>query len=266
MDEYLAFARELADLAGDTIMPYFQGNFESEFKSDDTPVTEVDRRTEKRLREQIDKAWPDHGIIGEEYGVKEGTSEWTWVLDPIDGTVSFMHGVPLFGVLIALTMEGEPHLGIMHFPALQETLWAVKGGGCYYKGRRAQVRPCANLKDATLCSSGLHNTDIQWPDGPPAGQPCIHFAPLVRRVRQYRAWTDCFGHSLIATGRTDIMVDPVMAPWDVAALVPVLEEAGAKVTDLDGNREDILNRGSLVSTAGAIHEEVLQILRGEQSD
>ena len=262
MQEYVDFALELARAAADVILPFYQGTFEVEMKDDRSPVTEADRRAEAAMRERIEQRYPEHGILGEEFGEKRSASKLKWILDPIDGTVSFVNGVPLFGTLVALAEAGEPLLGVIHFAALDETVWAAKGHGCFYGKKPAAVRRCERLADAVVCASGMHETDIVNPKGPTDGRPVAALGALIRRAQNFRGWGDCYGHALVATGRADVMVDPVMSPWDIAAIVPVIEEAGGKVTDLDGNRDGIIERGSLVSSAGAIHEEVLSLLRG----
>ena len=263
MQEYVDFALELARAAADVVLPFYQGTFEVEMKDDRSPVTEADRRAEDLMRERIEQRYPEHGILGEEFGEKRSASKLKWILDPIDGTVSFVNGVPLFGTLVALAEAGEPLLGVIHFPALDETVWAAKGRGCFYGKKPAAVRRCERLADAVVCASGMHGTDIIInPNGPTDEKPVAALGALIRRAQNFRGWGDCYGHALVATGRADVMVDPVMSPWDIAALVPIIEEAGGKVTDLDGNRDGIIERGSLVSTAGAIHEEVLSLLRG----
>ncbi len=269
MQEYIDFALELALAAADVILPFYQGTFDVEMKDDRSPVTEADRRAEALMRERIEQRYPEHGILGEEFGEKRSASKLKWILDPIDGTVSFVNGVPLFGTLVALAEAGEPLLGVIHFPALNETVWAAKGRGCFYGKKPAAVRRCERLADAVVCASGMHGTDVEIinnPNGPFDDEldekPVVALSALIRRANNFRGWGDCYGHALVATGRADVMVDPVMSPWDIAALVPVIEEAGGKVTDLDGNRDGIIESGSLVSTAGAIHEEVLNLLRG----
>ena len=265
MQEYVDFALELARAAADVILPFYQGTFEVEVKDDRSPVTEADRRAEAAMRERIKQRYPEHGILGEEFGEKRSASKLKWILDPIDGTVSFVNGVPLFGTLVALAEAGEPLLGVIHFPALDETVWAAKGRGCFYGKKPAAVRRCERLADAVVCASGMHGTDVEIiinSDSSTDEKPVAALGALIRRAQNFRGWGDCYGHALVATGRADVMVDPVMSPWDIAALVPIIEEAGGKVTDLDGNRDGIIERGSLVSTAGAIHEEVLSLLRG----
>ena len=266
MQEYVDFALELARAAADVILPFYQGalDVKVELKDDRSPVTEADRRAEAAMRERIEQRYPEHGILGEEFGEKRSASTLRWILDPIDGTVSFVNGVPLFGTLVALAEAGEPLLGVIHFPALDETVWAAKGRGCHYGGKPAAVRRCERLDEAVVCASGMHGTETDTTANANEldNKPVAALSALIRRAKTFRGWGDCYGHALVATGRADVMVDPIISPWDVAAIVPVIEEAGGKVTDLDGNRDGIIERGSLVSTAGAIHEEVLSLLRG----
>lgn len=261
---HVDFALELAREAGRTIMPFFRGDYATEIKPDASPVTEADRGAEQVMRRRLAERFPDDAVLGEEFGSHAPAgSARRWILDPIDGTVSFINGVPLFATLVALEVDAEPVLGVAHFPALDETVWAARGLGCHFGEDLARVRPCASVKEAVVCASGMHGTDVLYPDGPTEGEPRAGLGALIRRAHAYRGWGDAYGHVLVATGRADVMVDPVMAPWDIAALVPIVEEAGGRLTTLAGGRENVIDGGSLISTAGPIHEEVLRILAGD---
>lgn len=198
-----------------------------EYKADRSPVTEADRETERLLRRRIADAYPEHLIAGEELGLPAEEGEWTWVLDPIDGTKSFVHGIPLYTVLVALLHNGAPVLGVIHNPALAETVSAAVGAGCTLNGEPCHVRRGPSLEDAEVCTSDFLAL---------ARDAAAVHERLVAAAPFGRTWADAYGYLLVASGRIDIMVDPKMAIWDIAPLYPVIEEAGGRITDLGGNR------------------------------
>lgn len=251
------FARRLAVEAEAVILPYYHGHFSVELKGDASPVTEADRAAERRIRSLIAEAYPDHAVLGEEYGESgPHKSSHRWVIDPIDGTVSFTCRVPLFGTLIALEVEGEPVVGVAHFPALAETYWGVRGEGAFRGGTPIRARRCERLSDAVLCATGFHSSDLSGTGEP----PLVSWPPLLRAVKLFRGWGDCYGHALVASGRADAMIDVVMRPWDNAALIPILEEAGASVSSIEGRTDDLVRAGSLVSCAPGLQAELLEVL------
>ncbi len=255
--EWLECARTLAKEAEEVILPIYASDFEVEFKDDRSPVTDADREAEKRIRARLAELYPDHAVLGEELGVSgPPDARVRWLIDPIDGTVSLTRRVPLFGTLIAVVENDEPVVGVAHFPALGSTAWACKGGGAYLDGARIHVSDCDRLEDALVCATGFHESDL---DGSEA--PLGHWTSLLRAAGNFRGWCDCYGHVLVAAGRADAMVDFVMQPWDNAALIPILREAGATVTTLDGKSDDLINGGSLVSAAPGIHRAVLNELK-----
>jgi histidinol phosphatase-like enzyme (inositol monophosphatase family) len=252
LDELLTMALSLAQEAGAITLQHFGGVLSSETKDDGTPVTEADRAAETLLRTRIEDRFPDHGILGEEFGETNSGSSVRWILDPIDGTRSFKRGVPLYGVLIGIEMDGDPVVGVAHFPALNETVGAAVGHGCHWNGRRTRVSKVASLSEA----AALTTDPVELLEGPPARG----WERLVRETSLARTWGDCYGHILVATGRAEIMVDPVLSPWDAAPFVPILQEAGGRFTDLEGTvRTD---GGSGISTNGILHGEILEILQG----
>ncbi len=249
LTEILEFAVDLAWHAGHIALGYFQTDVVADAKADGTPVTIADRETEQYLRSAIRERFPEDGLVGEEYGEDEGTGERAWVLDPIDGTKSFVRGVPLFGLLIGVTIERRPVVGVMHFPALGETVAARQGGGCFWNGRRVSVSQETELSSALVSLSEVPE---------PGSEAASTLDPLLRRVGVRRTWGDCFGYSMVASGRAEIMVDPEANPWDLAAIQPIVQEAGGRFTSLDG-RESIWS-GSAVATNGHLHDEVLELL------
>jgi len=241
----LSAARE----AGEVTLRYFLKNLAVETKADLSPVTIADRESEQVLRQRIEQRFPDHGILGEEFGAVRDDAAYRWMLDPIDGTLSFIHGVPLYGVMVGLQHAGEPELGVVHFPALGETIWAQRGGGAWWNGRRAKVSDVARLADATLLTTDLAGFVAAGFD--------VAYQRLRSAVRLERTWGDCYGHMLVATGRAEVMVDPILHQWDACALLPILEEAGGRFTDWDGARS--ISSGSGLSTNNLLHDAVIQL-------
>jgi histidinol phosphatase-like enzyme (inositol monophosphatase family) len=232
-----------------------------EYKADRSPVTVADRESEQLLRGRIEARFPEHGILGEEYGLTRAEAPLRWLVDPIDGTESFIRGVPLYGVMLGLVSRGpegrntdDPVVGVVHFPALGETLVAWRGGGCWWSrsgGRvRARVSNVARLEDAVLLATdpvGLRGAEKQG-----------GYERLKKRVKMERGWGDCYGHALVATGRAEIMLDPVLNEWDAAPLIPIVEEAGGRFTDWKGRRT--ISGGDGFATNAALYDEVLSTL------
>jgi histidinol phosphatase-like enzyme (inositol monophosphatase family) len=256
LDELLELALEASREAGEVALRYFERDVLVEWKSDQTPVTVADREGERLLRTKIKERFPGHGIVGEEFGVVREHAPTRWILDPIDGTQSFIRGVPLWGVMIGVEQDGEPVLGVVHFPALKETVWARAGGGAWWNGKRSRVSSVARLEDATLLTT---DTRLFGEAGLRAA-----FDRLRARVKFERTWGDCYGHALVATGRADIMLDPIMSEWDACALLPILEEAGGRFSDWSGVRT--VRGGNAISTNGLLFEPVISVLRSEAQD
>ena len=241
-NELLEFAVDLARGAGEITLQYFRKKPETSTKSDGSYVTIADREAERYLRQRISERFPDDGILGEEEGEVQGTSGRRWILDPIDGTFAFVHGVPFYGVLIAVEIEGEMSVGVVNIPALGEIVSAAKGEGCFLNGETARVTATAELKDALLLSTSFTRaTEL-----------------LQARAAVSRTWGDCYGYVLVATGRADIMLDPVMNLWDCAPLLPIMEEAGGTFTDWRGVRT--ADGGNAIATNGALFEEVMSVI------
>jgi histidinol phosphatase-like enzyme (inositol monophosphatase family) len=249
-EPYRQFIFELAQQSGDFLRPFFgAADLAVEFKADRSPVTAADRGAEELLRALIARRFPTHGVVGEEFGPDRADAEFVWMLDPIDGTKSFITGVPLWGTLIALLYEGEPVLGAIHQPVLRQ-LMVGNGSGTTLNGRAVKVRPCASVEEATLlCSDPLHPAEHQ--NGPA-------FAALATRARLVRTWGDCYGYLLLAGGWADIMCDPVMNPWDIAALVPVVRGAGGTITDWQG--QEPMRGQSIVAAGPGLHAQVIAAL------
>lgn len=255
----LEFALDVTWQAGRITLGYFQRQPAVERKGDNSPVTIADREAEQKERELIARYYPDHGIVGEEYGTQPGTGGYTWIIDPIDGTKSFISGVPLYGCLLALVegnLPGDPAenaapvLGVAHFPALNETVYAARGEGCYWNGRRARVSNVASLSDAALMMSDIagwerYNKTAAW-------------QTLVNSTYIQRTWGDSYGYALVATGRADVMVDAYMEVWDCGPFQVIMEEAGGTFTDWQGR--PTIYSGEAIATNGALFEQVMKIV------
>ncbi len=250
LDELLDLALSAAREAGEITLHYFQKNPVVETKADLSPVTVADRESERLLRHRIEARFPDHGILGEEFGPVRERAAYRWMLDPIDGTLSFIHGVPFYGVMVGLECTGEPVLGVVHLPALGETIWARRGGGAWWNDRRATVSDVSRLAHAALLATDLKAFAA-------AGLDAAH-QRLRAAIKLERTWGDCYGHMLVATGRAEIMLDPVLDEWDACALLPIVEEAGGRFSDWQGART-IRGRSGISSNA-LLHDAVMQLL------
>ncbi len=250
LNDLLDFAVDAAWQAGRITLRHFQAGVAVEEKADASPVTVADRGAEEKLRELIKARFPDDAILGEEHGEEEGTSGRRWIVDPIDGTKSFVHGVPLYGVMVGLEIEDSPSVGVVNFPALGEMICAAKGLGCTWNGRTAKVSEVSDLSEATV----LYTDPENW-YGKEAGSKRLR-----ERAKLVRGWGDCYGHVLVATGRAEVMMDPIMNVWDSAALAPILEEAGGTFTDWQGNATILVDEA--VATNGVLFDEAMEKLAG----
>lgn len=250
----MAFMRDLAQASAREILPYFgQAHMGLELKSDDTPVTIADREAERVMRRMIEARFPSHGIVGEEFGTVRGDAEFVWVLDPIDGTKSFISAVPLFGTLIGLLHQGAPLLGCIHQPVLGQ-LMLGDGTVTTLNGVPVRARDCDGLSRATLVvTDPLHPS--QYQDG-------ARYDALCRKARVVRTWGDCYGYLLVASGRADLMVDPIMNPWDLLPVIPIMRGAGATITQWNGQPAHAQGASSAVAAIPSLHAEAMAILNG----
>jgi histidinol-phosphatase len=253
--KYLDFAAETAYLAGRLTLGYFQTGVRPDVKADDTPVTIADRRAEELVRHRIEKRYPRHAIVGEEYGTKEvGGASHRWFVDPIDGTKSFVRGVPLYAVLIGLEIEGSVRVGVAYFPALDEMIAAASGEGCWWNGRRAHVSDVSTLQQALVTFSDVASFARYGRSG------------AWERIKQgtyYRAgWGDAYGYLLVATGRAELMLDPIMNAWDCAPFPPILREAGGYFGDWQGN--PTIHGNEALATTQVLLPEVLTLTRRDE--
>jgi histidinol-phosphatase len=246
--EYLRIARQTAAIAGEVIMPLFRSGFGVELKADGTPVTEADRRAEMAMRDFLERECPGHAIVGEEFGETPGSTSYRWLLDPIDGTKSFVHRVPLFGTLVSLELDGVPLVGVIACHAAGETVSAAAGLGAHLGDSPIRVSDIGRLDDATVLVTSTRGI---------AERSRIVLETLHRRPRLLRTWGDCYGYLAVATGRAEVMLDPVMNRWDASALYPVIREAGGAISTWTGD-SDIGD--SVAASNGLLHEELLELL------
>ncbi|MFQ5742866.1 MAG: inositol monophosphatase family protein [Acidobacteriota bacterium] len=224
--DLLAFAVEVAEGTGEVTLAHFRSGVDIELKPDTSPVTVADREAERWARNLIEARFPADGIIGEELGSCRTEAPRRWILDPIDGTASYVRGVPLYGVLVAVEEGDQVVAGVLHFPALDETLAAARGEGCLWNGAPARVSEVERLHDALILCTDAEELERR---GHEPG-----WNRLRSRCSMVRTWGDCYGHALVASGRAEAMLDPILARWDAAALRPVVEEAGGVFTDWKG--------------------------------
>jgi histidinol phosphatase-like enzyme (inositol monophosphatase family) len=241
---------EVARIAGDIALGYYKTSLVVESKADGSPVTVADRSAEQAARAWIEAHFPDDGILGEEMGVARPDARRRWILDPIDGTKTFVRGVPLWGTLIGLCEGDDVLAGAAYFPALAEMLAAARGAGCWWNGTRCRVSSLATLSDATVLT-----TDERFAGN---SDQLAGWRSLSSRAAVSRSWGDCYGYLLVATGRAEVMVDGIVSPWDAAALMPIVEEAGGVFTDWKGTRTAF--GGSAVATNQGIAPEARRLL------
>ncbi len=248
-DEYAGFAKRLALAAGETTRNHFQKELVISRKADASIVTQADREAELLMRELIHSEYPSHGILGEEFGRENEGAEHVWVLDPIDGTISFAHGSPLFATLIALLRNGQPILGVIHNPVLSE-LCMGDGKSTTLNGKPVAMRQVKNLAEATLLTTDIRGIDKRWGKEP--------FERLMQQTAVFRTWGDAYGYLMLAAGRADIMLDSKMAPWDILPLIPIIRGAGGVITTWTG--DDPVSGDSCVAAGAVLHRQVLEIL------
>lgn len=252
--EFVALAERLADAAGEVLRRYYRQPLAITDKADESPVTQADREAEARMRELVARRFPDHGILGEEYGPDRADAEYVWVLDPIDGTKAFISGVPVFGVLVALLRGGAPVLGVIDQPVLRERWVGATGRMTTLNGADARVAPRGGLADAILWATSPHMFD-----GDPAGSAAV--ARLREAVKFVHYGGECYQYGMLASGFIDIVVEDDMRAYDYCALVPVVEGAGGVITDWQGAALGLHSGGRVLAAASAaLHEAAMKIL------
>lgn len=249
LEEFKSFAKYLAVESGKIVRNYFRAEIKVDLKNDLSPVTIADKKSEELMRNEIMKKFPEHGILGEEFGIYNESSEYKWILDPIDGTVSFISGAITFGTLIALTKNDQPIIGVIHQPILKELLIG-DNESTELNDKRVKVRECNDLSSAVLLTTDILNIEKH--------ADLNKFLTLARKVKTLRYWGDCYGYYLVATGFADIMIDPIMNIWDFVPLLPIIKGSGGIITDIHGN--DPLKGNSIVAASPSVHKEVIKIL------
>lgn len=255
------FAWQLAQLGGKSTLEYFQSaRFTVEKKSDRSPVTIADRNAEQIMRAEIKKSFPDDAIVGEEFGAEEGDSGYRWILDPIDGTKSFISGVPLYGTMVGVEYEKDCVIGAVYCPGLDEGVYALSGNGAWHqKGgeqpTKAQVSNCTELSEAVMVTSEVLTFDEV--------NATEIYKSLESKAYVARTWGDCYGYMLVATGRVELMIDPMLNIWDAAAVKPIIEEAGGRFVDWNG--EPKIDTGNSFGCCPGIYEEVFEVISKSHS-
>ncbi len=256
--EFTTFANYLADLSTDIAKKYFRLPNGEIAKDDDSPVTKADREIEEIIRAEIEKKFPTHGIIGEEFGTKNSDAEFVWVLDPIDGTSSFIIGRPIFGTLIALAFRGKPILGVMNQPITGERWIGIDGEGSWLNGKKIQTRNCTEISDAVMCASSpffFKNRDEEI-------LKKLSGLTKYQRLGGIIYGGDCYSYASLASGFVDIIIEPELKVYDYAALVPIIKMAGGIVTDWEGNDLGLKSPVRLAASANKeLHEKVLKIIK-----
>ena len=249
-------AQRAASAAGRLTLRYFRQEIQVHRKADDSPVTIADREAEKLLRYEIAKSFPADAIVGEEYPETPGTSGFRWILDPIDGTKSFISGVPLYGTLVGVEHNGQSVIGVIYIPGLDECVHAARGHGAWYEAKGttpqpARVSTCPQLSQGLLLTSQIDSFARR---GASRAYQQLEQAAWITRT-----WGDCYGYLLVATGRAAVMIDPVMNLWDAGAVQPILEESGGTFTDWQGT--STIYGGEGIATNGHVLSEVLTVTR-----
>ncbi len=251
-EQLIGFAGRLADTGGRVVRRYFRAPLEVENKADATPVTAADREAEQAMRAEIEADFPDHGIIGEEYGTVRADAECVWVLDPIDGTKAFIAGKPLFGTLIALLRHGAPVLGIIDQPVSGERWIGAVGRTTTFNGEPAATRGCAALDRAVLNTTGPDLFE---------GDELARFGGLSRAAGMTLYGGDCYAYGLLASGFIDLVAEAGLKPYDFCALIPVVEGAGGVITDWRGGALTLESDGRVLAAGDpAVHAQAVEVL------
>jgi histidinol-phosphatase len=256
MSPELRVALEAVNEASKLVLDLFEKGIPMELKEDDSPITRADREAELLLRERLCSSFPDYGFIGEEFEETLGDGGTRWVVDPIDGTQSFVHGVPLFAVVAGLETDGNARLGVVAFPALKMTVWAERGEGAFANGEPIHVSGISSISEATILSGSVVTLERK---GKLKG-----FLSLASQAWTARTWGDAYGHCMIARGKADVMLDPRVESWDTCAVSVIVEEAGGRMTDFWGRPGYAY--GEAISTNGLLHDRVLEAFNEDRGN
>ena len=255
--EIVNFANHLADISAAIAQKYFRCDNGEVAKDDDSPVTKADREIEQIIRAEIEKKFPTHGIIGEEFGDKNVNADFVWILDPIDGTSSFIIGRPIFGTLIALTYQGKSLLGIMNQPITGERWIGVAGQGAWFNGKKIQTRNCRKISDAVMASS----SSFYFQNGDEEILKRISAATKYQKIGGIIYGGDCYSYASLASGFIDVVLDPGLKVYDYAALVPIIEMAGGVVSTWEGKDLGLKSGVKLLASANAeLHQKMLKLI------
>lgn len=244
------FINYLSEESGKIINSFFRTDLQVESKQDASPVTIADKKAEEKLRELITKEFPEHGIIGEEFGNYKEEADYKWIIDPIDGTKSFINGSVLFGTLICLLKNNVPVYGAINLPMLNQLIIG-DNEETFLNGAKVKIRPCTDLSDAVVLTTDIKNMDKY--------RDIFKFNNVVKKCKVFRTWGDCYGYYLVASGYADVMIDPIMSIWDTAAVIPVIKGAGGLITDFTGG--DALQSNSVIAGSPTVQKQVLEILK-----
>ncbi len=253
LHNYRDFALQIAIKAGKIATRYFNSNVDIEYKLDNSPVTKADRQIEAMLRKAINDKYPSHDIIGEELenhpqNLPMDQRKFCWYLDPIDGTQSYAHGIPLYTTLIALFYQSTPLIGIIYCPQTGEWVEAISGNGCHYNGRHCEISSCRDISQARLMTSDVSELLRRLPSA----------IPLLRSVSIGRTWADGYAYLMLASGRCDIVIDPILNPWDIAPLYPIVMESGGAITSIAGKYEPL--GASVLACGRSLHGAAAELL------
>ncbi len=250
--EFITFAHQLADADGAVLKKYFRTGVASEAKVDESPVTRADREAEQAVRDLIEATYPDHGIHGEEFDTVRGDAEWLWLVDPLDGTKSFLKGKPTFGLLIGLAHHGRYVLGVIDQPITGDRWLGADGHGTSHNGQQVKTRPCSELSNAVMAAVG-------WDTATEADEPKI--SPLRRKARWLMFGLECIAYGMMANGTLDLAIDADLGIDDIAALEPVVRNAGGVLTDLKGGTVDTTYAGRILASGDPrLHEQAVRLL------
>lgn len=248
----LDVATEAAYIGGKRTLGHFNAGVEAEYKGDATPVTVADREAEHVIRDIILKHFPGHAILGEEHGLSSGDSDYTWVVDPIDGTKSYIHGVPLYGTVVGCLVKGEPRVGAVYLPPLGDLFAAAEGLGATWNGRRCRVSEVSKLSEATVLAGSVTRAMAR----------SDAYEKLALNARLNRGWGDVFGYMLVASGRAEVMMDPTISLWDIAGVAPIIREAGGFFGNWKG--EPTVKGPDAIACNAGMKDLVLETLRNEK--
>lgn len=252
--QFLTVALDAAKNAEEILLSYYNADtLDVTLKPDETPVTRADTEAEKAIRETIKQSFPNHGFLGEEYGIEKGDSPYVWIIDPIDATKNYIRKIPVFGTQIALMKDEELILGVSNAPLLDELLYAEVGKGAFLNGNQIKVSDVSQSSDAMICHGGL-----KWFVEKGTFRGVYN---LINDVARSRGFGDFYSYHLVASGRADVVIEAAISIWDIAAITVIVREAGGTVTDIQGHAIS-KDTASLVATNGVLHDTVMRYFDG----